>query len=248
MSRRLRPGQVAGGIAILGALVALVTILFGGLLEILFGATVPTIIFEVVRAALPLIGVVLVVAVSWQLRKTDNQVRVPEEFADSSTGSQSLSLNDGRVGTEIDERLTNAASDWYRCETTFSISEVQSHLVESAVRVVKTGRGLTESDAAAAVETGRWTDDPVAAAFLSPKLSQPLLERLRGALDPAKAFRRRVDHTLAAIEELENQTAATGNSSVYEDTPSPGSVSGAQTDTAGDTEGGNSTDEAVMSS
>lgn len=220
MSNAIGRENVAGAVAVVGTVVALVTILFGGLLEILFDATVPTVLFEVAGATLPLVGLVLVVVVLWKMRNRDNQRRQHDTFKPQDSEGTSLSTTQGRVGTEFDQRLTNAAADWYRCEETYSVSTVHSALVDSAIRVVKTSQGLTQSDAAAAIETGQWTADPVAGAFLSPTLSQPLVERLRGALDPAAAFRRRVERTLAAIEELEDKTMTTGNSAVYEDSQS----------------------------
>lgn len=233
MSRRIDREQLAVVIAVVGALVALVTILFGGLLEILFGATVPTAVFDVASTALPLVGLVAVVAVLWEMRRAEDPGTVRDAFTEQASETGSRSPTQSRVGTETDQRLRNAASDWYRCAETYSVSEVQSQLAESAVRVVKTSQGLTEADAAAAIETGRWTDDPVAAAFLSPDLSQPLVERLRGALDPAPAFRRRVDRTLTAVEEREEQTTA-GDSSVYGDVRPPGTETDAKTDGADD--------------
>jgi hypothetical protein len=57
-------------------------------------------------------------------------------------------------------------------------------------------------EARRAVETGTWTDDPVAAAFLATEdgPTPSLLSRVRLWLTPERERRRRIDTTLAAIE------------------------------------------------
>jgi len=215
------------------------------MLEIVFGGLVPGGVQDFAGATLPLVGLGLVVVVLREVLTRDQNWSF-DAFAKTESGSTSLSREYSRIGAQIDQRLTNAAADWYRCEETYSVSKVQSPLVESAVRVVRTNRGLTETDAKAAVEDGSWTDDPVAGAFLSPNLSQPLRERVRGALDPGAAFSRRVERTLTAIEEMETTTAS-GDGSVYSDGQPGGDDGPEETVESQAAENGETTDEVVMS-
>lgn len=57
-------------------------------------------------------------------------------------------------------------------------------------------------DAAAYVDAGEWTDDRYAAAFLttSPAVDYPWYHRLYAWLYPGRAYERRVERTLAAVE------------------------------------------------
>jgi len=79
---------------------------------------------------------------------------------------------------------------------------VRDLLRDIAVDAYADEQGVSEADARRAVETGTWTDDPVAAAFLAgedgPTVS--LLSRVRLWLTPEQERRRRIDATLDAIE------------------------------------------------
>lgn len=75
-------------------------------------------------------------------------------------------------------------------------------LRDSAVRQTVAIRGTDTPTARSIVEAGDWTDDRVAAAFLSDAVSYPLAERLRAATDPGRAYRQRVRRTLDAIDRV----------------------------------------------
>ncbi len=79
---------------------------------------------------------------------------------------------------------------------------VRESLCEVAVDAVAHRRGSRQA-AEEAVETGAWTDDRVAAAFLGgdPAPGFTLRERLRGWFHPASTFERRVERTVDAIHE-----------------------------------------------
>lgn len=201
MSPRVSRQRIATTVAGAGFFVALLSLVFGGFLEVLFDSAVSLDRFDIVRAALPLVGLVVIVAVVREMRKPDDNGWKHDMFADKNTPEMPHARE--KVGAETEQRLSNAVMDWYQCESTYSVSEIQDTLVTSAVRVIKTRHGLDENSATDAIEQGEWTEDPIAAAFLSPQLPQPLRERLRGALDPGAAFYRRVERTITAIETLE---------------------------------------------
>ncbi|WP_227133010.1 DUF7269 family protein [Halorubellus salinus] len=75
--------------------------------------------------------------------------------------------------------------------------------LEIAAVAVQAARGMDPDAARAAVESGAWTDDRVAAAFLggpeAPGVS--LWRRVYAWLYPARAFRRRVECVVAVVEE-----------------------------------------------
>lgn len=196
--------RLAAGIVIVGFAVALSTILFGGFFQFLFEAEQVLNTVRLLAHLLPAFGVGLVVAVLWAARKSETR----DSSLDTVTERRLEQIGrDSRVvGTDLERRLESAASDWYRCEETYSVSDIRGRLEESAVRVLRASQGLDTERAQQAIEEGTWCDDPVAAAFLSPQHGQPLSERLRGALDPGQAFHRRVERTVSAIEALESDT------------------------------------------
>jgi hypothetical protein len=103
------------------------------------------------------------------------------------------------VGHDVQRRLDEATRDRYLARHTSS-ENVEATLREGAIRRTRTRLGHDEPTARSLVDAGEWTDDGVAAAFLSEKVSYPPEERLRGAFDPGSAYIRRVRRTADAID------------------------------------------------
>ncbi|ELZ06217.1 hypothetical protein C482_00305 [Natrialba chahannaoensis JCM 10990] len=112
------------------------------------------------------------------------------------------------VGRSTEHSLEIAATAQYRCSASSSAYEIRTRLTENAVRIVRTRRGLDRETARERVENGTWTDDRVAAAFLSADQPQPLGEQFRNAVDPGTAYYRRVDRTIAAISAISHDDGA----------------------------------------
>ncbi|WP_336134745.1 DUF7269 family protein [Natronomonas amylolytica] len=70
-----------------------------------------------------------------------------------------------------------------------------------AADVVAHADGCSREDAAERVRRGAWTDDPVAAAYLADAVDPPFRWRVRAWFRPRRTVRRRIDRTVAAIEE-----------------------------------------------
>lgn len=196
--------RLAAGLVALGLLVAVATVVFGGVVGVVLQSEVVLNTLHLIAYLLPAVGVGLVVAVLWASRGAGAS-NSADQLRDRRVAQ--VEQETKRVGQNLERRLNSAASDWYRCEETYSVADIRERLEDSAIRVIKARNGLDDERAVQAIEDGVWTDDPVAAAFLSSRRGQPLSERLRSALDPGRAFRRRVDRTLSAIEELENHSA-----------------------------------------
>lgn len=101
-----------------------------------------------------------------------------------------------RPGREFDRRLDRAYGE--------DLTAIREALRATAVETLVSQNGADPADARARIERGSWTDDQVATAFLGAQ-SQPLVARLRGWLDPAAEWERRVQRTVAAIERLEGR-------------------------------------------
>lgn len=102
-----------------------------------------------------------------------------------------------RTGRAFDERVGDAVTGDLE-----ALASVRATLAGTAEAVHARRADCSPAAAARAVETGAWTDDPTAAAFLAGEDGPgfPLLARLRKWLDPAAERRRRVKRTVAALD------------------------------------------------
>lgn len=80
--------------------------------------------------------------------------------------------------------------------------QARESLAATAEDVLVHEHGYEREEAAGAIERGAWTRDRVAAAFIDTGITYPVLERLRGWLEDEGTFERRLERTVAAIEEL----------------------------------------------
>ncbi|MEE6208882.1 hypothetical protein U3A55_01740 [Salarchaeum sp. III] len=80
-----------------------------------------------------------------------------------------------------------------------ALTTTRSALRSTTVAVLEHANDVEDPDTA--VAEGSWTDDRVAAAFLADDRSYPLWSRLRAWVDASAARERRIERTLAAIEE-----------------------------------------------
>ncbi|MBZ6493649.1 DUF7269 family protein [Natrinema longum] len=197
----LDPERVATAVVGAGALLAVGAVLLGGF--------VPSVrplswLLYPIAALFPLLGVAIAAAAcwwAWTLEEGGETAMLegpPPETAVTRTTYP--------VGQDAERTLTEATQGWYRCRPTEPIADVRGRLADGAVRVLTAKRGLTAEAAREAVRSGSWTDDPVAAAFLSDDRRQPGDERLRAAVDPGAAYHRRVRRTLAAIDGVADGT------------------------------------------
>ncbi|SNR40140.1 DUF7269 family protein [Halorubrum vacuolatum] len=101
-------------------------------------------------------------------------------------------------GTEFDSDLTRAIGTSPR---RYGLRKRLRERVR-AVAITATARERNCSTARAAdlVATGEWTDDPVAAAFLSPERTAPIGHRIRTRLLGRSTFRAGVEASMAAIQ------------------------------------------------
>ena len=119
-------------------------------------------------------------------------------FAGNADSPEAVSAADRtRTGESLDARIEAACAG-----DEAALDSVRSTLAETAASAHARAADRAPGDARRAVETGEWTDDSVAAAFLAgedgPSFS--LLARLRAWLDPEAERRRRVERTVAAVD------------------------------------------------
>ncbi|WP_202911769.1 DUF7269 family protein [Natrialba swarupiae] len=196
-----------------GTVLAVASVVLGGFVpsfgQFLIGS------LYLLATLLPVFGVVLALLAFRPVVADGSEDVSP--LVDGEPPEEGITRTSARVGRETKWTLDHAANGWYRCQHNESAAEIRNRLAESALRTVRTRRGLTTEAAGDALRTGRWTDDPVAAAFLADDVPQPVGERLRAAVDPGGAYDRRIRRTLEAIEAIERFDTAPST----EDRPSP---------------------------
>ncbi|MBP1923369.1 hypothetical protein J2751_002411 [Halorubrum alkaliphilum] len=199
--RALDVRRLSLGVVAVGSALAVLSVLFGGFLRTSGGAL--TSLLYGFAVFLPLVGVVLALYAAWMAARFRSQ---------GSESPLEAAVDDGPatgnpVGPGTERRLSTAIDARYQCRPTSAARTIRTELTEGAVRAVRTRHGRSPSAAREAVRTGTWTDDPVAAAFLAEESRLPLTERVRTAIDPGSAYRRRVRRTVAAIESLDPATS-----------------------------------------
>lgn len=198
VTRPENPERVGVGVVLVGGTAAVLTLFVGSFVAVsgtLLG------VLEVLAVSLPLIGTALVLVTAWWgLRRRLSHGSRPSPLLDGEPPERGSvrSVRDVSAGNLIED----AATERYRCRRDESTTDVRGRLRDGATRELVASGGLGRGAARDAIRTGEWTSDRVAAAFLSPTVSPPLVERLRGAIDPGAAYIRRVRRTLSAIEEV----------------------------------------------
>jgi hypothetical protein len=195
------PERFATAVVSAGAVLAVAAVVLGGFVSSIRLFIAPLYLFAVL---LPAVGVAIAAGVCWKAWTADRSRSPP--LLEGTPPEEAVTPTEYTAGREADRMLTAATGSWYRCRPNGTGADVRRCLVDGAVRVSTTKRGLAADTARDAVQSGTWTDDPVAAAFLADDLRQPLDERLRAAIDPGAAHVRRVRRTLAAIDAIADGT------------------------------------------
>ena len=168
-----------------------------------------------IALVIPYVGVVFVIVAAVSLLRSNGRA-TETGLADDSSGARQVDTGE-RVGEAVQETLQRARRARYRGSTTDGSEQVHTLLVNTVERTLRTEQGRERTKAEQAVTEGSWTDDRVAAGFLSARCRLPLLERLGGAVDPGRAYQRRLDRTLDAIDRLKNERRDTGTDTGWTD-------------------------------
>lgn len=118
-----------------------------------------------------------------------------------ATADGSPSTDDNLLGAEFDAtlaRVERMSSPELRTDD--APEELRERLREATVAVVASREGVDRETAAAHVERGEWTDDPLAAAFLSDSLRAPPATRFRERWSTTPPVVARTRRTVAALE------------------------------------------------
>lgn len=122
-----------------------------------------------------LVVLVGVLAVIQGLRFAQSRRRT--ELRETETGDPEKRYEAPTPGDEVEESLA-LARRWSRAGRT-TRKKLRDRLAETAVTAVMDESGCSREEAARRVRTGDWTDDPVAAAFLSPEFTLSARQRAR---------------------------------------------------------------------
>lgn len=133
----------------------------------------------------------------------ERMVRGEDDAATGEFDGASVDVDPDRPGREFDRAMarTVAQLEADPDADAWEADRVREDLA-AAVVAVRTGAGASPTAVREAIAAGTWTDDRVAAAFLggadAPSVS--LWRRAYAWLYPARAFRRRVERVVTAVE------------------------------------------------
>lgn len=154
-------------------------------------------------AAVPLdetfLSLVGVLAVLQGLRYANRRRHVDRVAVD--VGEPETRYRAPRPGEELDAEFSRAAG-WSRGER-LRQRKVRTRLRRTAAETLSIRNSQELEAAAARVETGEWTEDPVAAAFLSEEPTVPARARLRSYLRRESPFEYGLRRTVRAIAALQ---------------------------------------------
>lgn len=138
---------------------------------------------------------------AWAARGSSS-ARPPEDgpakrFAGVGDPPETVSAADRtRTGESFDARIEAACSG-----DAEAFDAIRSTLAETATGAYARAADCSPADARRAIETGTWTQNSTAAAFLAGETGPgfSLLARLRAWLDPSAERRRRIEQTIDAL-------------------------------------------------
>lgn len=189
-------GLATLGVAAVGTAVFLVV--FGGVLpgpvREFLGAIAETLGQEFVAWTLALVGTAYA---GWRVFRGRGTPAVAPDFAADPPEESTVEVR--RTGHRFEEIVTHRARSVVDPDE--DGEEIKSALRGLAIDVMTRDGERTREEVAAALESGEWTGDRVAAAFLGGDGAPgyPLDARVRGWLRPRHAFERRVDRSVDAI-------------------------------------------------
>ncbi|MFC5366545.1 DUF7269 family protein [Salinirubrum litoreum] len=130
-----------------------------------------------------------------------NERRSQEAYA-AETGDPEVRFSVPTPGDELESELQGLGG--WAPHGVEHRKRARQTLYDAAVETLVTQTGVSEETAEERVDDGSWTDDPVAARFLSRNAPEvPLGTRIRGLLSRGSAFSRGAQHTVDALVRLQ---------------------------------------------
>lgn len=178
-----------------------------GTLAVLAGLAV--LVWQDLAAALSLewalVLLVAIVAGLQSLRFVQRRRTTPLQATETSDPEQRYTAP--TPGDDADESLSSASS--WSVQGRRARSSLRDRVGTAAVAALVDATGCREEEAARRIKTGEWTDDPVAAWFLSESVTLSPRQRLQLMItSPGSRFATGFDRAVRAVEQLsEGETA-----------------------------------------
>jgi hypothetical protein len=154
------------------------------------------------RRLLVALGAVVGLYAAWSARSGSSRAPAPggpaAPFEGVGEPPEGVTAADrARTGRTLDERVEAAVAG-----DPAALASIRTTLAETAAAAHARRTDCSPESATRAVETGAWSADPIAAAFLAGEDGPgfPLSARLREWLDPAAERRRRIERAVAALD------------------------------------------------
>ena len=195
MDRRDRlAGGIAGALLLGGVAIGLLQSVIPGTITRIETAVPASVLVSVVVG---LLGVLAVVS----LRESGTQQSYVEPLV-TGPAPERPKRPPAIVGDEFTMAVSDAAQAVRVRQADPTATAPYQRLYATAVSVVSRARGCSSAEAETLVESGDWTDDPVARAFLSPTATHPRWFRLLRWARPELAYERGVFRTVTAIQSI----------------------------------------------
>lgn len=180
-------------------------LLLGGLFGIFLRPAIGLGLWATVEAILPLrvfvAGIVVVFVGLGLLRFSDRNTEQTHQLVSTHLPPEEPKQPPAQTGAEVEETIANAAIDVSVKQVEENSTDPHTQLTKLLKRVITSSDAIDE-DAITVIETGEWTDDTIARAFLSETQDYPLRFRLVRWARPAMAYDRAVTRTVQAIAAL----------------------------------------------
>lgn len=187
-------GGFAGALLLGGIAIGLLQIVIPGTISRIETAVPASVLVSVVVG---LLGVLAVVS----LRESGTQQSYVEPLVTGLAPERPK-----RPPAIVGDEFTTAVSDAAQAVRVRQVDPEETgpyqRLYTTAVSVVSRARDCSSTEAETLVESGDWTDDPVARAFLSPTATHPRWFRLLRWARPELAYERGVFRTITAIQSI----------------------------------------------
>lgn len=137
--------------------------------------------------------------------RTDSGAAANDSPSTSSASTPTEGSQTPIVGQKFDAQLERASSSLTGdADAPDAADDVTARLETTLVRALMARDGLTEAEARNRVQTGDWTEDTIAAAFLGDERapSLPVWRRLYAWLYPERTFTARYHRTLEEVKQV----------------------------------------------
>lgn len=187
--------------------VAVVLLLVGGLLAF-FSGPLPSAITNRIIAVIPSpvttvpIGLALLLGLVMSIYLRSGHTEQPGGLVDRDSPPEEPRTAPVRVGASFEITLAQATDTVRLKDVPYQDTAPYEQLRETAIRKLELTHTIDREEAIAMLESGRWTDAPIAQAFFNNAQSYPPGFQLRRWGEPGAAYQEAIRQTTVSISQI----------------------------------------------